>query len=412
MRILWLSHLVPYPPKGGVQQRSYNLIRELSKYHELILVAFNQRAHIDEQGALDDAIQHFSNFCVIHSVHDIPSDVVPLGASRLAASSLISRDTYTIRWLRSADYQRAVEEAVRKYQPAAAHFDTISLAPYRKLIPRPTALNHHNIESDMLLRRSQLEPSLLKKAYFAQEGRRLRRYEKQSARDFDVHLTCSALDARRLQAITYPDLQTEVIPNGVDLSYFYPSGATTKIPESLVFAGRLSWYPNAAAVKYLAREIWPLLRMRRSKASMKVIGKSPPAELVAAAAADHSITVTGFVDDVRPYLEEAMIYVCPIFDGGGTKLKILDALAMGCVIVAHPVACEGIQVTDGKDVLLASTAIEFVSAIERLFDNASLRSQLSENALALARSIYSFTEIGRRLSQCYERITDSDTTVL
>jgi glycosyltransferase involved in cell wall biosynthesis len=409
MRILWLSHLVPYPPKGGVQQRSYNLIRELSKYHELVVVAFNQRAHIGEGVALNDAIHHFGSFCVIHSVHDIPSDLAPFGASRLAISSLISRDGYTIRWLRSEKYRRAVEEAVRKFQPDAAHFDTISLAPYRKLVQKPAALNHHNIESDMLLRRSELDPNLLKKVYFAQEGRRLRRYEKQAAREFDVHLTCSALDAQRLQAVTYPDLQTEVIPNGVDLSYFCPSETVTKIPESLVFAGRLSWYPNAAAVKYLAGEIWPLLRLRRPSASVKVIGKSPPAELVAAAAADSSITVTGFVDDVRPYLEEALVYVCPIFDGGGTKLKILDALAMGCAIVAHPIACEGIEVTDGKDVLLASTPNEFVSAIERLFDDASLRSRLRENALALARSTYSFIEIGKKLSQCYERIADSTT---
>jgi glycosyltransferase involved in cell wall biosynthesis len=408
MRILWLSHLVPYPPKGGVQQRSYNLIRELSKHHEVILLAFNQRAHLKDAPAVNDAVSHFSQFCKVEAVLPIDSDGQRFGRARLALRSLFGSQPYTIQWLDSTDYENAVTSAIRKYSPDAIHVDTISLARYRLLAPKiPAALNHHNIESDMLLRRAELESNLAARFYYWQEGKRLRSYERSVATNFEAHFTCSALDAQRLVTVVNKPLATVVIPNGVDLAYFQPTGQHDKKPESMVFAGRMSWYPNAAAMRFMVREVWPLMTKQCPGATLTIIGKSPEQELIAAAARDPRITVTGFVDDVRPYLESASVYVCPIFDGGGTKLKILDALAMGCALVAHPVACEGIEVTAGKNVLFATTAPEFVAATARLFEDPALRLSLAVEARRLAQSTYSFVEIGRKLAASYESLGES-----
>jgi glycosyltransferase involved in cell wall biosynthesis len=403
MRTLWLSHLVPFPPKGGVQQRSYNLIRELSKYDDVHVLAFNQRAHINDQDALDAAVRHFSTFCSMEPVCAIPSDAQVFGRERLAVRSLVSAYPYTVRWLMDTHYAAALASAVARIRPDAIHVDTISLAPYVQHLHTPAGLNHHNIESDMLLRRASLEGNPGRKFYFWQEGQRLRRFERSCAQRFQVHITCSGLDADRFKRIAGP-VKTAVIPNGVDLDYFRRGAATSFKRNSMVFAGRLSWYPNAAAMRFFANEIWPLLQARVPDASVTIVGKSPPDELLRLASRDQRVAVTGFVDDVRPYLEQACVYICPIFDGGGTKLKIIDALAMGCAIVAHPVACEGIEVSDGLNVLLASTPEQFTAQVLRLFEDPELRARISANARALAEEKYSFVEIGKNLSRLYNEL--------
>lgn len=408
MHVLWLSHLVPYPPKGGVQQRSYNLIRELAKYHEVTLLAFNQVAHIADAAALAEAVRHFSQFCAVEPVLSLPGDVAFMGKQRLALRSLFGSLPYTVRWVKSDEYERVLRACISRRAPDAMHFDTISLALYRPIAAHiPAALNHHNIESDMLLRRAELEKNPAARFYYWQEGRRVRAYERRVATGFAAHLTCSALDAERLQAVAGAALRTEVIPNGVDLDYFKPTGQHAVEQNSLIFAGRLSWYPNAAAMKFMVREVWPLLKGRCAAVTLTIVGKSPAQELIAAAATDPQLRVTGFVDDVRPYLEKAQVYVCPIFDGGGTKLKILDALAMGCAIVAHPVSCEGIDVTPGKDVIFASTPQEIAEAVLRVFSDPRLRQSLCTNALALARSKYSFENIGRKLAGVYDSLASA-----
>ena len=135
---------------------------------------------------------------------------------------------------------------------------------------------------------------------------------------------------------------------------------------------------------------------------MDVIGANPSLRLSTLAARDGELRVRGFVPDVRPHITSAAVYVCPIMDGGGTKLKILDALAMGMPIVAHPVACEGINLRDGENVVFAREASEFVDAIAALLGNAQWRKRLSANARSLAESSYSYSVIGRTLVSALE----------
>jgi glycosyltransferase involved in cell wall biosynthesis len=165
----------------------------------------------------------------------------------------------------------------------------------------------------------------------------------------------------------------------------------------------MSWYPNAAAMLFFADRIWPALKAKLPGVTMDVIGGSPPPGLSALAARDESFRVHGFVPDVRPYISRAAVYVCPIMDGGGTKLKILDALATGKAIVANPIACEGIEVEDGRDVIFAREPSEFVESIATLLESPELRSRLSLNARALAESSYSYSFIGGQLVSAIER---------
>ena len=410
MKILWLSHLIPYPPKGGVLQRSYNLVREIAKYHDIYLLAFTQSNILKvmfsntEKGRAE-AMQVLQSFCKRVEFVPIPCEQSRYGKQTLALKSLFTKDSYTINWLKSDLMQHVLGEWQNVIKFDLVHYDTISLAPYRKSFPHTkSVLDHHNIESHMMLRRAALEKNWIKKFYFLQEGLKLQHYEKCILREFDMHITCSQLDSNRLNKID-PTALVEEIPNGVDIEYFYPMNTSPKT-KSLVFAGGLKWYPNQKAMLYFAKEIWPLLKHEIPDVSMDVIGQSPPDALIELSVRDSSFRVHGFVDDVRPYLDRATVYVCPITDGGGTKLKILDALAMGKAIVADPIACEGIDVTVNKNVLFATSPNEYLAAIQFLFDNPDIRKKMGESARQLILEQYAYVNIGRNLSRIYQQVEE------
>lgn len=402
MQILWLSHLLPYPPKGGVQQRSFNLLKEISAHHTVSFLSFYQTAHQPTAAQIASAVQNLSTFCKVLGAFPIASDRSRLGRWVPALRSLIGDEPFTALWLQSEEFENAVRTTAAGWRPDLVHYDTISLAQYRPLFPDSlSCLTHHNVESDMLLRRAQNERSPAKRYYYAHEGESLRRYEKRVGSEFDLHVACSETDAERLKSIL-PGADIFVAPNGADLDYFRPAPPdTVTISASLVFAGGLAWYPNASAMRFFFDRVWAALLALAPQANITVIGRSPPEWLRELASRDARIKVTGFVDDVRPYLHAAEVYVCPIFDGGGTKLKMVDALATGKAIVAHPIACEGLDIEDGVHALMARTPEEFVAAICRLFGAVDLRRTLGVNARKLAESKYSFRAIGASLSEKY-----------
>ena len=405
MNILWLSHMVPYPPKGGMLQRSYNLLKEASKYHNIYLLAFNQSNLLktfypDIETGLAEAEKVLSDHCKALKILPIPSESSRLARFSLLFKGLLPFKTYTVSWLDSKLFRETLLSWLNKYQFDLTHFDTISFAPYIKYLPHTcNILNHHNIESHMMLRRTSLEKNILKKFYFWQEGIKLKHYETKMCPKFDHHIACSELDIERLKSHV-PDISADEVPNGVDLEYFTPD-TQAQTENSLIFAGGLSWYPNRDAMLFFANEIWPLLKNEIPGVTMNVVGSHPPDELLALAKTDPNFIVHGFVDDVRPYINQAAVYVCPIRDGGGTKLKILDALSMQKALVADPRACEGIAVIDNENVLLATDPGDYVLKIKSLLEDKNTRLKLGASGRKLIEDKYSYESIGKNLSQIY-----------
>jgi glycosyltransferase involved in cell wall biosynthesis len=407
VRTLWVSHLVPYPPKSGVHLRSFNLLRGVAALHEVDLIAFVQEQWLSvfyksHEDGLERCERSLREFC--KSVRFLPIEKLqrPGGKWRTALEGLVVGSGYTVGWLQGRSAREVFARSARsKYD--LAHFDTIGLAPYRSLVDAGAAtLGHHNIESQMMLRRASNEINLLKKGYFYQEGIRLERYEAAVTPKFDANITCSELDSERLKAIA-PCARTVCVPNGVDIDYFTPQ-ACPENPESLVFVGSLNWYPNVEAVLFLLKDIWPLLKSRFPSMQLDIVGSAPPRLLCDLARSLDGVRVHGFVDDVRPFIARASLYVCPIRDGGGTKLKLLDAFAMGKCVVAHPIACEGIDAVPGTHVVHAVEASEFVAAIEGLMANAERRAAIGRAARGLAEERYSFRGIGEKLAGTFSRL--------
>lgn len=395
----------------GVLQRSYYLMREAARYHDVYVIAFRQRAHQPQDSDVDDAINAILEFAHVCGVYDLPEYSLVGGRYGLSVRSILTRRPFTILWGESKEYAKCVAKVMMDVHPEVVHFDTISLAPYLKQTNGVTAiLNHHNVESNMLRRRASVEKNFLKSLYFWQEAIRLAAYERRVAKRFARHLACADLDADRLRGVI-GSCPIDIVPNGVDLEYFYKRPEDLEVAEdTLIFVGGLSWYPNSSAIEFFLREVWPRLLVKHPNLEFTIVGRGCPATIRKYADSDRRVKLLGFVDDIRPLVHASCIYVCPIFDGGGTKLKMLDAMAMGAAIVAHPVACEGLGLTDGKEVFIASSVMEFVDGVEQLLSDRARRKQLGDAARSHVETHFGFCSIGEKLAKIYAETVDSNSS--
>lgn len=400
LKVLWLSHFVPYPPKGGAFQRSFNLLRAVGARHEVHLIALHHKGgtHPAEERQL--AATELGKLCASVTIIDATSATTGLGlffrALRLAAGTPLTVSVSNVDAMR-----QVLRARLSKQRFDLAHFDTIGLGCYLHEIGNlPAVLSHHGAESFMMLRRVRLEKSPLKKLLFMLDGRLLQRYESRFCPKFADNLVVSELDQSLLAEIA-PRARFTVVPNGVDTDYFYPMPPVAS--KKVVFAGRLDQYSNRDAIVHFVSSAWPGIRSKFPDASLDILGMNPPDELHLAAARDQTIKVHGFVSDVRPYFEQAAVAVCPIRDGGGTRVKILDNLAMAKPIVSTTVGIEGIEVVPGRDLLVADSPAEFVEQVSRVFQDAGLRQRLSTHARSLAEALYSWQGISGRMLDAFER---------
>lgn len=414
MRVLWLSHVVPYPPKAGVLLRAYYLLRGVAREHEVDLVAFIQEPLLRTfYPTLEDALQECRTELekVCRSVTFLPIQKLqrPQGKALTAAQSLFTSGGYMASWLHSEHARATLQRLAQENTYDVAHFDCVSLASFRSLFGRtPVTLGHHNAESHMMLRRAEKEPSLIRKLYFWQEGLRLRNYERDVAGEFAAHITCSDLDSERLRP-TMPSARFHCIPNGVDVEFFMPQGNPER-PASLIFVSSMSWYPNVDAVIFLLRDIWPRVRAKLPDVTLDIVGAGAPPAVVELARSNAGVTLHGFVPEIRPIMESAALYVCPIRDGGGTKLKVLDAFSMRKCVIGHPIAFEGIDVTADTNAVLAKTPDEFADRIQALLLDADRRRRIGHAARELVTQRYSFSSIGKQLVAVLENIAAADRT--
>lgn len=406
MNILWLSHFVPYPPKGGCFQRSHNLLKEVARKNDVYIIALRNKASTHPLSEMQMAKTELEKFCKQVHLIDISSRISGISFYILAMRSLLQGRPLSVSLFRFDEMRSCIKQLCGEVRFDVVHYDTISLAEYFHDVGKvPKVLNHHGVESFMMRRRIGTEPNLLKKLYFQIESRRLRRYEEEHCAKFQRNIAVSELDKSMLEQIA-PTARFETIENGVDIRYFSPCNNYNR-KDRLIFAGRLDQYSNRDAIIHFCTTVWPQVRDAIPEMYFTIIGSNPPHRLVEIAKNDKRIELLGYVDDVRPYFARAMAVVCPIRDGGGTRVKILDAMAMGMPIISTTIGCEGIDVVPGVDLLIADKPGEFIEQILVLYNDDGLRATLGARARTKAQEIYSWDIIGEKLNASFAGLVDA-----
>jgi glycosyltransferase involved in cell wall biosynthesis len=403
MRILWLGHNLAYPPKGGALQRNYNLLRQAASGAEVHFLAFDQPRTRPPDVQPSDCMKALSKFCASADWLPMSQPEGALYRYRTAFRGLVSTHPYEVLWLRNRRLYHKILHLVRTYHFDVIHFDTLGLAQYMPLVNNcGTVLNHHDVQSALMQRRMEGETNPLLRQYWRMEARKLRRAEVRWGEAADVNFVCSSDEARLLLGKD-SGMKTAVVANGVDTEFFVPRRDPGG--QRLLFCGSLDMYPNQEAMRYFFDAVWPKLRSRHGAIEMYVVGRQPPDWLKAREASDVRVHVMGFVDDVRPYFQNATVCVCPIREGGGTRLKILDSLAMGVPVVGTSFACSGLGLKHESDLLVADDADEFVRHVERLLGSGELRRRIAVSGRQSVERKYSWDVIGKQLLAAYQDVS-------
>ncbi len=403
MKLLWLSHFIPYPPRGGSRQRSFNLIRQISSKYETHLFALNMQGEtVQRAGGFASELR---KYCAEVQIWEPPYPWRGVRWWGQLAFSPFYRLHYGSRALWSPELGRRWERILAEHPGALVHFDAIDLAMYFPPAANfPKVLNHHNCESAMAERRAEKETSFPRRVYMRQQAAKLTRLEKEVCHQFDVNLTVSELDTQTLQARN-PLAHCHVVENGTDTEFFHPFDTPFE-PNTLVFAGSLDWYPNISAMQFFAEEIWPQIRKELPEARLYLAGQKPDPWLLQWAAQESQVELVANPEDIRQWIARAALFICPIRDGGGSRLKILDAMAMGEPVISTTIGCEGLEVTNGENILIADAAPDFAGKVLQVLRDATLRSQIAVQGRALVERSYSWKVIVKRLERAYECALD------
>jgi glycosyltransferase involved in cell wall biosynthesis len=272
------------------------------------------------------------------------------------------------------------------------HADSLDLSYYFPLLEGiPLACTHHDAQSALLARRASFEPSVPRRAYFNRQASLRRKEEGLWCPRVALNVAVSEVDAGKLADIA-PSSRFLVVPNGVDTSYFQPEMRSKR--HGIVSVGGTTWYPNKDSLQYFATTILPLLRAKGLTEPVTWVGRAS-AEEVDKYRREFGITMTGYVDDVRPYVQSAACYIVPIRMGGGTRVKILDAWAMGVPIVSTAIGCEGLAAVDGQNILVRDDPELFADSVWGLLANTELGTRLGTAGRATAELHYSWDALGR-----------------
>jgi sugar transferase (PEP-CTERM/EpsH1 system associated) len=397
MRILLITPQRPYPPHQGTTLRNFNLVKELAKRHTVCLLSFLE----PDQAPSDSG--PLSQYCQWIETIPVPQRTT---MRRLRQMLLTNRPDMSWR-LWSPEFAQRLAHKLAGESFDVVEIEGIEMAPYLPVIqaidPTPRIIyDAHNAEW-ILQKRACLAdvktPSRwVAAAYSWVQWHRLRRYEAALMARVDHTVVMSEPDRAALLDVS-PTAKTTVIPNGVDLGA-YSQFTDPPINHDIVFTGKMDFRPNIDAVLWFGLNVFPLIQARHPGTSFAIVGQRPHPRLDILRNNPH-IRITGFVDDIRPYIAGAKVYAAPLRVGGGTRLKLMEAMAMGRAIVSTTVGAEGFPVTDGQELLLADTPELFAEKVCRLLESPTQTEQLGAAGRAFATANYGWDALVPKLEAVY-----------
>ena len=386
MKILWVKAGGLVPPDTGGKIRSYNILRELARQHSVTFFSF-YAAHEND----------------LHpDLKNIFDGVVCMPLSLPAPKSLAEMFDYGVRLLSPQPYNitKYCRPDVRRRLHALLQQETydVILCDFMAAAgvipwdhPTPKVLFTHNVEATIWRRHYDVAANLIWKAISWQEWRKMEAAELRYLRLADHVLTVSETDRDAFLPFVNPEKLT-VIPTGVDVDYFQPM-PVDETADSLVFTGSMDWLPNEDAIFYFVGSVLPLIQQQCPNVSLEVVGRSPSRKLQALAETEKSLRLTGWVEDIRPFVARGSVCIVPLRVGGGTRLKIFEAMAMSKAVASTSVGAEGLPVRTGENILLADTPTDFAEAVVNLLRDPKRRKQLGTAARTLVQEKYSWQKV-------------------
>ena len=391
MKLLFLTPRLPYPPTRGDKLHIFNLIKTLSRSHEIVLLSF-----IQSKRELD-YVPQLQKYCV-----EVRCISLPVWKSVLrCVGHLWSGLPLQVAYFMTRRMHGELALMLQRHTFDVVHTHLIRMAQYTApLDTLPRVLDLTDAVSLYLSRFLTTESNRLKKFMLKRELSRIRIYENILSR-FDRSLVCSAVDQQALLTAV-PSARIDIVENGVDLAS--PSGRKQEGTEerTLIFAGNMSYFPNHDGLRYFVGEILPLVRQRVPEVRLLIVGQKPPADF-RRLNSDH-ITVTGYVPDMNPYYLRSTVAISPVRFGAGTPYKVLEAMTLGIPVVATAIGTEGLQARSGEHLLVATTTKEFADHVVSLLSDDKMRNRLSTNARELVARLYDCTVVAAKLERVYEDV--------
>ena len=400
MRILVHGSQLLYPTNTGGRIRTSKLFEQLAKEHDITWLCLRRPEETDAQ------VEAMRACCSrIETFPFVETEKFTLPFYKELAGNLVSSRPFVIEKYHQPALRARIAELLRPGQlPAYDLLLCDFLQPSLNVMDLPFSpriLFQHNVESVIFERHYQERKLGPAKAYLYLQWRKLLAYEARAAHWFDHNIMVSDEDVATMERL-YGAKNCSSIPTGVDAEYYQPMGQEAE-SNDIVFTGSMDWLPNVDGITWFANEILPLIK-RTLPVKIWVVGRKPAAAVKELAAKHPEIEVTGTVDDVRPYIGKARVYMVPLRIGGGTRMKIYEAMAMGKPVVSTRIGAEGLPVKDGRDIALADSPADFAARIVQLLGNTEQRRTLGNAGRRLCTENFSWQSVARRFTEICEEV--------
>lgn len=387
MKILWVKAGKLWPVDTGGKIRSFNILRHLARNHQVTLLSY-YGGERDPQYETAIAQQ----LPGAHTIHT----AAPEGTLSQSIDYILRLPSAAPYAVRKFTHPKVRHEVTRRLSDGSAEVavcDFLSASlNFPEVSPTPVVLFQHNVETMLWRRMADTEKSALRKMSYRIEARKMQSYETRTLRRFRHVIAVSDHDRNEMLALAQGCTIT-VVPTGVDTEHYQPAPSVSGTPPRIVFTGSMDWEPNIDAVEYFCQDIFPSVLAQFPDARFQIVGRNPYPRVKKLASA--SVEVTGTVPSVAEYLRNATVVIVPLRIGGGTRLKIFEAMAMRKALVSTSIGAEGLDVTSGSDCLLADDAQTFAAAILTLLRDTALRRTYEDNAAVLAAR-YDWSQIAKR----------------
>jgi glycosyltransferase involved in cell wall biosynthesis len=395
MKTLWVNSNFMHPTTKGGQIRTLEMLRHLHRWHEIHYVAIENPAQPEGPARAGEYSHKAYPF-----KYRIPDKTSPAFYAELVRG-LFSPTPVAVERFHPPGMRAFLEDLIRRERFDCAVVDHLAPTSYFPDLPKAVFFQH-NVETVIWRRHVEHAGDSLRRAYFKMQAERMYHYERRVSRASGHIVAVSAKDAgemRRLFDVT----RVSEIPTGVNIDYFLPPGHPSSPVADLVFVGSMDWLPNVDGVLFFVREILPLIRRKRPETSVAVVGRTPPPKVIQLGVEDSKVVITGTVPDIRPFLWGSSVSIVPLRIGGGTRLKIYEAMAAKIPVVSTTIGAEGLTVNPPRDIRIADDPRDFAAQCLELLDGPEPRGRVAAAAWEMVNANFSWEHVSR----CFEKIMES-----